>query len=75
VIAQIELFELVLPYVEYRESKAVYDEAKLARDRAAVDYKRLEEENKPLKALQACVFLFIYISLAMLTVTSTFVES
>ncbi|KAF8520766.1 hypothetical protein BU17DRAFT_88654 [Hysterangium stoloniferum] len=49
---QIELLELVLPYVEYRESKAIYDEAKIARDQAAIEYRRLEEENRPLKELQ-----------------------
>ncbi|KAF8589644.1 P-loop containing nucleoside triphosphate hydrolase protein [Ramaria rubella] len=49
---QIELLELVLPYVEYRESKAVYDETKAARDRAAVEYRQMEEQNRPMKVLQ-----------------------
>ena len=50
---QIAIYGLWLPYVQYRESKAVYDKTRLKRDRAAADFRQMEEENKPMKLLQA----------------------
>ena len=54
---QIELLELALPYVKYKQSEERYDQAKLARDRAGVDYCHMEKQNKLMKLLQPCAIL------------------
>ncbi|KIJ57229.1 hypothetical protein M422DRAFT_23312 [Sphaerobolus stellatus SS14] len=49
---KIKLYEIVLPFCEYRESKEIYDKAKAAKTKAGLAYRRLEEQNRPLKDLQ-----------------------
>ncbi|KAF8484425.1 P-loop containing nucleoside triphosphate hydrolase protein [Gautieria morchelliformis] len=57
---EIEICELALPYVQYKESKERYNQAKLERDRAAAEYRQMEEQNKPMKLLQTCADLSTY---------------
>jgi hypothetical protein len=38
--------------MEYRELKAIYDEAKVACDLMAIEYRQLEEKNRLFKELQ-----------------------
>lgn len=48
-LSQIEVLSVIMPYVEYKESKAIYDEAKVHRDIRGHEYKEAEARNKPLK--------------------------
>lgn len=57
---QIALYELALPLVEYTESRLKYSEAKQKRDRVAAEYRQMEEQNKPMKHLQAYVHFSVY---------------
>ncbi|GJJ08189.1 hypothetical protein Clacol_002397 [Clathrus columnatus] len=50
---QIELLNVILPYVEYKESKAEYDLRRRQRDLAHREHRQVEELNKPIKDLQA----------------------
>lgn len=40
---------MILPYVEYKESKAIYDQEKVQRDIRGREYREAEARNKPLK--------------------------
>lgn len=52
---QIELLGVILPYVEYRESKAAYDVAKIQHKEKNRAYKQIEALNRPIKELQEYV--------------------